>query len=62
MKVTIPMTTAVLVYPKIANLGDMPRKKKKRLKKEFNRELSKQLENYIQKNENNENTQSHSNI
>jgi len=55
MKVTIPMMQAVLVYPKIANLGEMPRKKKKRLKKEFNRELSKQLDNYIKINENNEN-------
>jgi len=54
MKAIIPMAKAILVKPKIANLGDMPRKKKKRLKKEFNHELSKQLDKYIN-NKNNEN-------
>jgi hypothetical protein len=62
MKVTIPIETAALIFPAAYDLANMPRKKKKKMKKEFNKVLHQHLgewleneETYYEKIQNNKN-------
>ena len=51
MKVTIPIETAVHIFPAAYDLANMPRKKKKKMKKEFNKVLHQHLNEWIENKE-----------
>jgi hypothetical protein len=51
MKVTVPIETAVLIFPAAYDLASMPRKKKKKMKKEFNKVLHQHLNEWIENQE-----------
>lgn len=51
MKVTIPIETAAVIFPAAYDLANMPRKKKKKMKKEFNKVLHKHLDEWLENKE-----------
>jgi|LakMenEpi03Aug12_release.lakeMendotaPanAssembly.Ray.scaffolds.fasta_scaffold1205401_2 hypothetical protein len=51
MKVSIPIETAAVIFPAAYDLANMPRKKKKKMKKEFNKVLHQHLGEWLENNE-----------
>jgi len=56
MKITIPMHAALVLFPAAHDLASLPRKKKKKMKKEFNKVFQKHISEWLEKHKlNNEN-------
>jgi hypothetical protein len=51
MKITVPIDIAVHIFPNVYDIVDMPRKKKKKMKKEFNKVFHQRFNEWL-KNEN----------
>jgi hypothetical protein len=47
-RVKIPIDTATTIFPEMNDLGNMPRKKKKKMKKEFSKLFVKKLTEWIE--------------
>ena len=47
-KVNIPIKSAMTIFPEMSDLGNMPRKKKKKMKKEFSKLFVKKLTEWIE--------------
>jgi hypothetical protein len=48
MKVTIPIQGVLSIFPEGADLANMPRKKKKKMKKQFAKVLEREFEKWAQ--------------
>ena len=46
-KVNIPLDRASVIFPEMVNLGDMPRKKKKMMKKNFSKLFAKKFKELL---------------
>lgn len=47
-KVEIPIDAAVKIIPEIANIGSLPRKKKKRMKKNFKKTFMEKFNEWLE--------------
>lgn len=47
-KVKIPLDRASVIFPEMVNLGDMPRKKKKMMKKNFSKIFAKKFNEWLE--------------
>jgi len=47
-RVKIPIDAATTIFPEMNDLGNMPRKKKKKMKKEFSKLFVKKLTEWIE--------------
>ena len=46
-KVNIPLDRASVIFPEMVNLGNMPRKKKKMMKKNFSKLFAKKFKEWL---------------
>lgn len=47
-KVLIPIKAAITIFPEMYDLDNMPRKKKKKMKKEFSKVFAKKLNEWLE--------------
>lgn len=50
MKVNIPIEAAISIFPAVYDLKNLPRKKKKKLKKEFTKVFNRKFEHWLENN------------
>ena len=47
-RVKIPIKVAMTIFPEMNDLGNMPRKKKKKMKKEFSKVFTKKFNEWLE--------------
>ena len=47
-KIQIPLGAAMTIFPEMNDLGNMPRKKKKKMKKEFSKVFTKKFNEWLE--------------
>jgi hypothetical protein len=47
-KIQIPLRAAITIFPEMYDLGNMPRKKKKKMKKEFSNVFTEKFKEWLE--------------